>query len=108
MAHNSGASDAVPGDYGAVTCRQPRRHPTGPVQRHVVGRQHLSTVHGRGANQNNLTGSAHETGHGFGYDHSRKLSYWVGDYKDATDVMSAFDGTYEDLVGCQFRRFGAV
>jgi hypothetical protein len=38
----------------------------------------------------NLTGLAHETGHGFGYNHSRKLSTSTTDYGDCYDVMSAY------------------
>jgi hypothetical protein len=39
----------------------------------------------------NLTGAAHETGHGFGYNHSRKLSTSTTDYADCYDIMSAYD-----------------
>jgi hypothetical protein len=38
----------------------------------------------------NLTGAAHETGHGFNYDHSRKLSTSTTDYNDCYDIMSAY------------------
>jgi hypothetical protein len=38
----------------------------------------------------NLTGLAHETGHGFGYNHSRKLSTSTTDYNDCYDIMSAY------------------
>jgi len=38
----------------------------------------------------NLTGLAHETGHGFGYNHSRKLSTSTTDYGDCYDIMSAY------------------
>ena len=46
--------------------------------------------------EGNLTGAQHETGHGFGYIHSRSLSFSTADYRDSTDVMSAYTGTYED------------
>jgi hypothetical protein len=39
----------------------------------------------------NLTGAAHETGHGFSYNHSRKLSTSTTDYADCYDIMSAYD-----------------
>lgn len=39
----------------------------------------------------NLTGAAHETGHGFSYHHSRKLSTSTTDYADCYDIMSAYD-----------------
>jgi hypothetical protein len=39
----------------------------------------------------NLTGAAHETGHGLGYNHSRKLSTSTTDYADCYDIMSAYD-----------------
>ena len=38
----------------------------------------------------NLTGLTHETGHGFGYGHSRKLSTSTTDYNDCYDIMSAY------------------
>jgi hypothetical protein len=38
----------------------------------------------------NLTGLTHETGHGFGYNHSRKLSTSTTDYNDCYDIMSAY------------------
>jgi hypothetical protein len=38
----------------------------------------------------NLTGLTHETGHGFGYYHSRKLSTSTTDYNDCYDIMSAY------------------
>jgi len=37
-----------------------------------------------------LTGAAHETGHGFGYPHSRTLSTSTDDYGDCYDIMSAY------------------
>jgi hypothetical protein len=88
-AHNAGAGAGVPGDFGEVG--------GGPGQSSVL----LSDGHTYSLaqvilpNETNLTGAQHETGHGFGYSHSRKLSYSTTDYQDSTDVMSAYTGTYE-------------
>ncbi|MFN2543938.1 MAG: Ig-like domain-containing protein [Actinomycetota bacterium] len=38
----------------------------------------------------NLTGAAHETGHGFSYNHTRALSTSTSDYNDCYDIMSAY------------------
>jgi uncharacterized protein YjbI with pentapeptide repeats len=99
--HNVGAEANVFGDYGDAT--GPSTVGPSPGQNSVTlstGTVPLATVDL--PNENNLTGAQHETGHAFGlagHDpniHSRKLSYSTHEYKDATDVMSAFDGTYED------------
>ncbi|GAC1611755.1 MAG: hypothetical protein NVS3B26_27780 [Mycobacteriales bacterium] len=92
--HAANGSAAVPGDYGEVGNGSPVGTPPGQSNVGLSdGTYQLSMV--VVPNENNLTGTAHETGHGNGYNHSRKLSYSTTDYKDATDVMSAFDGTYE-------------
>jgi len=41
-----------------------------------------------------VTGGAHEMGHGFGYNHSRKLSDPTNDYNDCYDIMSAYSCNY--------------
>lgn len=38
----------------------------------------------------NVSGAAHEMGHGFGFEHSRKLSDSTNDYNDCWDIMSVF------------------
>jgi uncharacterized repeat protein (TIGR01451 family) len=81
----------VAGDYGETD-----NNPSGPGQSTVTlssGTFFLGMV--VVPNENNLTGSSHEMGHGFGFKHSRKLSTSTVDYKDATDDMSAYDGTFE-------------
>lgn len=81
----------VAGDYGETD-----NNPSGPGQSTVTlssGTFQLGMV--IVPNENNLTGSSHEMGHAFGYKHSRKLSTSTVDYKDATDDMSAYDGTLE-------------
>ena len=92
--HAANAGAGVPGDFGEVT-----GNPVGtpPGQSNVT----LSDGHTYQLaqvivpNESNLTGAQHETGHGFGYSHSRALSASTVDYNDATDVMSAYAGTYE-------------
>ena len=95
-AHNTNAFVAAPGDFGAA--RGPSRVGD-PV---LSGQSNVTLTTGTFPlgvvilpNENNITGAQHETGHGFGFAHTRKLSTSTVDYKDATDVMSAFDGTYE-------------
>jgi len=93
-AHNSNADAGVPGDFGEVTNGSPVGTP--PGQSHVTltsGTFNLATV--ILPNETNLSGAQHETGHGFGYSHSRKLSYSTTDYQDSTDIMSVYTGTYE-------------
>lgn len=90
---NSGAS--VPGDFGEVTENSVGTPP---------GQSNVTLADGHTyqlaqvilPNEANLTGAQHETGHGFGYSHSRSMSASTTDYNDATDVMSAYAGTYED------------
>lgn len=68
-----------------------------------VGRQSVTLpgVNGRGAGtydlalvttptRADLTGLAHELGHGMGYDHSRALSSSTSDYRNYGDIMSAY------------------
>lgn len=86
-AHNAQAGAGVPGDYGAAGIGQ-TGVPLADGRTYQLG---LVIV----PNQNNITGSAHETGHGYGYDHSRKISYSTTDYQDSTDSMSSFTNTYE-------------
>jgi hypothetical protein len=98
IAHPAASCADVPGDFGEVTGNPVGPNPDGSStgQSNVAlsdGTHQLSLV--VLPNETNLTGVGHETGHGFGYDHSRKLSYSTTDYKDATDVMSAYDSTYE-------------
>jgi hypothetical protein len=89
---NAGAS--VPGDFGEVT-----GNPVGTSP----GQSNVTLADGNTyqlaqvilPNETNLTGAQHETGHGFGYSHSRKLSSSTTDYNDSTDIMSAYSGTYE-------------
>ncbi len=93
-AHNANADAGVPGDFGEVTNGSPVGTP--PGQSHVTltsGTFNLATV--ILPNETNLSGAQHETGHGFGYNHSRKLSYSTTDYQDSTDIMSVYTGTYE-------------
>ena len=90
-AHANAAGVGVPGDYGETD-----NNPSGPGQSTVTlssGTFQLGMV--VVPNENNLTGSSHEMGHGFGFKHSRKISTSTVDYKDATDDMSAYDGTLE-------------
>jgi Bacterial Ig-like domain (group 3) len=94
QAHNANADAGVPGDFGEVTNGSPVGTP--PGQSHVTltsGTFDLATV--ILPNETNLSGAQHETGHGFGYSHSRKLSYSTTDYQDSTDIMSVYTGTYE-------------
>jgi hypothetical protein len=42
----------------------------------------------------NVAGAAHEMGHGFGFNHSRKLSDSVNDYNACWDIMSVFSCVY--------------
>jgi len=42
----------------------------------------------------NVAGAAHEMGHGFGFDHSRKLSDSTNDYSACWDIMSVFSCVY--------------
>lgn len=93
-AHATGTGANVPGDFGEYN-----QSPVGtpPGQSNVTlnsGSFHLSLV--VLPNEANLTGAGHETGHGYGYNHSRALSNSTNDYNDSTDIMSAFSGTYED------------
>lgn len=48
--------------------------------------------------QTNLGSAQHETGHGFGYNHSRALSTPTQDYNDCYDIMS-FDACTRDFQG---------
>jgi hypothetical protein len=93
--HNSSAGAGVPGDFGEVTGGS--HVGTAPGQSNVTlsdsNTYQLSQV--ILPNESNLTGAQHETGHGNGYSHSRKLTTSTTDYNDATDVMSAYAGTYE-------------
>ena len=89
--HSNAAGVGVPGDYGETD-----NNASGPGQSTVTlssGTFQLGMV--IVPNENNLTGSSHEMGHAFGYKHSRKISTSTVDYKDATDDMSAYDGTLE-------------
>jgi hypothetical protein len=93
-AHAIAAGASVPGDFGAVTNGSPVGTP--PGQSHVTlttGTFDLATV--VLPNETNISGVQHETGHGYGYSHSRKLSYSTTDYNDSTDIMSVYSGTYE-------------
>ena len=94
VAHNANASAASDGDFGEVTGGSPVGTPPGQSNVSLAtGTFKLATV--VLPNETNMDGASHETGHGFGYDHSRKLSYSTNDYNDATDIMSAYSGTYE-------------
>ncbi len=99
VAHNDGAAIKLidGGDLGAAD----------------VG-THGITLNGKSYNlglvvlppQTNIGAAAHETGHGYGYDHSRALSTPMKDYQDCYDMMSfdvcrndssslyTFQGTY--------------
>lgn len=93
ITHPANSCWGIPGDYGEVNVT-----PVGtpPGQSHVtLGTNTYNLALVILPNENNLTGLQHETGHGFGYSHSRRLSYSTTDYKDATDDMSAYDSTYE-------------
>ncbi len=48
--------------------------------------------------QTNMGAAQHETGHGFGYSHSRKLSTATSDYNDCYDIMS-FDSCNYNFIG---------
>src|SRR5262249_23541188 len=48
--------------------------------------------------ETNMGAAQHETGHGFGYDHSRKLSTSTQDYNDCYDIMS-FDSCNYNFTG---------
>lgn len=93
--HAAGAGASVPGDFGEVNV-----NPVGAAP----GQSNVTLSDGNTyqlaqvvlPNEANLTGAEHETGHGFGYSHSRSLSASTTDYNDATDIMSAYAGTYED------------
>ncbi len=84
-AHNAGAVFIVPGDLGD----------TGPGQ---VGITLGGSNYNLGLNvfphQINVSGAAHEMGHGFGYNHSRKLSDPTNDYNDCYDLMSIYSCDY--------------
>ncbi|MEP6893593.1 MAG: Ig-like domain-containing protein, partial [Gaiellaceae bacterium] len=81
VAHNDGATISLidGGDLGAAD----------------VG-THGITLNGKNYNlglvvlppQTNMGGASHETGHGFGYSHSRALSTPTQDYQDCYDMMS--------------------
>jgi hypothetical protein len=85
----------VPGDFGEVVGGSPVG--TAPGQSNVTlsdgNIYQLAQV--VLPHEANLTGAGHETGHGFGYSHSRQLSQSTTDYNDSTDTMSAYAGTYE-------------
>lgn len=80
-AHNAAASVSVPGDlFGRG---QPTNFNLGGNNFNLGSAVLPSDV--------NVTGAAHETGHGFNYDHSRKLSTSTTDYADCYDIMSAYN-----------------
>jgi hypothetical protein len=91
QAHNSGAAISLidGGDLGAAD--------TGT---------HGITLNGKNYNlglvvlppETNMGAAQHETGHGFGYDHSRALSTPTSDYNDCYDIMS-FDSCNYGFTG---------
>jgi hypothetical protein len=85
-AHNAGATVTLVfgTDYGNVGLDQQNFS--------VDGTTKLGNV--IGGYTYNLAGAAHEMGHGFGFDHSRKLSDSVNDYNDCWDIMSVFSCVY--------------
>ncbi|HEX9697807.1 MAG TPA: hypothetical protein VGB64_16010 [Actinomycetota bacterium] len=93
-AHNMGATAIAPGDFG--------NWGPGPVGMNLNGTNYnLGMV--IGPDHYNLTGVAHEMGHGFGYFHTRKLSTSTTDYNDCWDLMSAFTCVYTfNNVGTNF------
>jgi hypothetical protein len=95
-AHSSGAGVGVPGDFGQVTGGSHPGTAPGPSFVSLSDGKTYTLAQVIVPNESNLTGAQHETGHGFGYSHSRKLSFSTVDYQDATDVMSAYTGTFED------------
>ncbi len=93
--HNANAGAGVPGDFGEVTGGSHVGTPPGQSNVTLSDSNTYQLSQVILPNEANISGAQHETGHGFGYNHSRKMSYSTTDYKDSTDIMSVYDGTYE-------------